>query len=279
MLANGQQIFPPDPSALILAVQQNEDGNHSDPVPVGYALEIMPVPRGPYDEAGYDLIDLRFTILNVEDQPVPVDTIAISFVQTPTGEIFIVRGGTEKTTPANKHTTWRQCNGKPRCLQQLLMARIRGLLASAKNRFMGMAKPGRKGCHGKVNGDKMGHPGAHPHGSSGHGSPRPHHHHGHHAGLARTFSRILHSIIFPVLIGLLAGLAASAVGMVVGHAVVFLWKRYRGTQPADRRAAWEEEEGEAGEKQGLVAEPRYSEEGLPEYTAPSASDSESIAKD
>ncbi|KAJ5345454.1 hypothetical protein N7541_008133 [Penicillium brevicompactum] len=298
LLANGRQIFPPAPPTPILAVQQNEDGKHSDPVPVGYALEIMPVPHNPHDQPGYDLIDLRFTVLDVENRPVPVDTVAISFIQTPTGEIFIGRAGIEKTTPVDNHTSWRDCQGKTKCLQELLMARIRGLLASAKNRVMGMAKPGRKGCHGKHKGiqpgphghheeslDNMpfppppppfgegfeaeefgpGGPHGHPHGFSGHG-PRPHHHHGHHGAFARTFSRVVHFIVVPAILGVLAGLTASAVGMLVGQAVVFLWQRYRGTQPAEHKAAWEQ--GEACEKQGLMVESRYSEEVLPEYTEP-----------
>ena len=303
MLANGRQIFPPVPPTPILAIQQNEDGKRSDPVPVGYALEIMPVPHSPHDEAGYDLIDLRFTVLDVENHPVPVDTVAISFVQTPQGDIFIGRAGIEKTTPVNDHTSWKECNGKAKCLQELLMARIRGLLAGAKNRVMGMAKPGRKGCHGKPKGNTMGHHGPHgPHGNhegpdgmlfpppppfegfeaeefgpggphgqhhgfSENGRPRPHHHHGPHGAFARTFSRVVHFIVVPAVLGVLAGLTASAVGMLVGQAVVFLWQRYRGTQPAEHKAAWEQ--GEACEKQGLMAESRYSEEVLPEYTEPS----------
>ncbi|CAG8009839.1 unnamed protein product [Penicillium salamii] len=287
LLANGRQIFPPVPPTPILAVQQIEDGKHSDPVPVGYALEIMPVPHNPHDEPGYDLIDLRFTVLDVEDRPVPVDTVAISFIQAPTGEIFIARAGIEKTTPVDNHTSWKDCQGKTKCLQELLMTRIRGLLASAKNRVMGMSKPGRKGCHGKHKGDKSIHAGPHhegidsmpfppppfegfgedhgrPHGFSGHGRPHPHHHHGHHGAFARTFSRVVHFIVVPAILGVLAGLTASAVGMLVGQAVVFLWQRYRGTQPAEHKAAWEQ--GEACEKQGLMTDSRYSEEVLPEYT-------------
>ncbi|CAG8205321.1 unnamed protein product [Penicillium olsonii] len=293
LLANGRQIFPPAPPTPILAVQQNEDGKHSDPVPVGYALEIMPVPHSPHDEPGYDLIDLRFTVLDVEDHPVPIDTVAISFIQTPSGEIFIGRAEIEKTTPVDNHTSWKDCQGNTKCLQELLMVRIRGLLASAKNRVMGMTKSGRKGCHGKHKGDKAIHPGPHghegvdmpfpppppfgedgfgleehgrPHGFSGHGRPRPHHHHhGHHGAFARTFSRVVHFIVVPAILGVLAGLTASAVGMLVGQAVVFIWQRYRGTQPIEHKAAWEQ--GEACEKQGLMTDSRYSEEVLPEYNS------------
>jgi hypothetical protein len=316
MLANGRQIFPPAPPSPILAIQRNEEGEGSDAVPVGYALEIMPVPHSPHDEPGYDLIDLRFTVLDVEDHPVPVDTVAISFLQSPQGDLFIAQAGIEKTTPINDQTSWKECHGKTKCLQELLMARIRGLLAGAKNRVMGMAKPGRKECHGKSKGSTLGHHGPHgphddhheegpdgmpfpppppfeeegfeveefghdgphdgphggPHGHHAHGfsdngRPPPHHHHGPHGAFARTFSRVVHFIVVPAVLGVLAGLTASAVGMLVGQAVVFLWQRYRGTQPAEHKAAWEQ--GEACEKQGLMVESRYSEEVLPEYAEPS----------
>jgi hypothetical protein len=67
-------------------------------------------------------------------------------------------------------------------------------------------------------------------------------------------------ILLPAVLGVLAGLTASAVGMLVGQAIVFLWQRYRGTEPEEHKAAWER--GDACEKQGLMAE---SEEVLPEY--------------
>ncbi|KAF4763741.1 hypothetical protein N7455_010608 [Penicillium solitum] len=290
LLANGRQIFPPAPPIPILAVQQNEEGEDSAPMPVGYALEIMPM-AAPSDEPGYELLDIRFTVLDLESHPVPVDTVAITVLQDPNGELFIVRTDIENTAPASDRLSWKECHGKAKCLQELLVSRIRGLLAGAKARVMGMAKAGRKSCHGKHKGKAMGHheeghdgmpfpppppfegedsgrekfgPGGH-HGHA-HGSARPHHHHPHHGAFARTFSRIVHFIVVPAILGVLAGLTASAIGMLVGQAVVFLWQRYRGTTPSEHKAAWED--GEACEKQGLMTIPRSSEEILPEYTEP-----------
>lgn len=288
-MANGRQIFPPAPPIPILAVQQNEEGEDSAPMPVGYALEIMPM-AVPSDEPGYELLDIRFTVLDLETHPVPVDTVAITVLQDPNGELFIARTEIESNTPASDRLSWKECHGKAKCLQELLVSRIRGLLAGAKARVMGMAKSGHKGCHGKHEGKIMGHheedhddmpyPPPPPFGKEGsgrekfgpgghhahaHGSARPHHHHPHHGAFARTFSRIVHFIIVPAVLGVLAGLTASAIGMLVGQAVVFLWQRYRGTTSSERKAAWED--GEACEKQGLMTSP--SEEVLPEYTEPS----------
>ncbi|CAP98789.1 hypothetical protein E8E15_008875 [Penicillium rubens] len=282
LLANGRQIFPPAPPIPILAVQQNEEGEDSNPMPVGYALEIMPM-AAPSDEPGYELLDIRFTVLDLETHPVPVDTVAITVLQDPNGELFIARTEIENTTPASDRLSWKECNGKAKCLQELLVSRIRGLLAGAKARVMGMTKTGRKSCHGKHKGKTMGHyeqghdgmpfPFPPPFGEDGrhhahaHGSARPHHHHPYHGAFARTFSRIVHFIVIPAVLGVLAGLTASAIGMLVGQAVVFLWQRYRGTTSSEHKAAWED--GEACEKQGLVTIPRPSEEVLPEYTGPS----------
>lgn len=249
-------------------------------MPVGYALEVMPLASST-DEPGVDLLDVRFTVLDLETHPVPVDTVAITLIQDPKGELYIAKTEIEKTAPVPERLSWKKCQGKPKCLQELLVARVRSLLAAAKERVLGMAsKASRKGC-GKHKGmmDPMGHRGPHKHhgeiGLEGlkHFGPRPHHHHGHfdpenadrlphHSALAHTFSRVVRFIVVPAILGVLAGLTASAIGMLVGQAVVFLWQRYRGIKPREHTAAWEE--GDSCEKQGLMTE--HSEEVLAEYT-------------
>ncbi|KAG0156051.1 hypothetical protein PDIDSM_3227 [Penicillium digitatum] len=234
LLANGRQIFPPAPPIPILAVQQNEEGEDSAPMPVGYALEIMPV-VAPSDEPGYELLDIRFTVLDLETHPVPVDTVASACLQDSNGELFIARTEIENTAPASDRLSWKQCHGKAKCLQELLVSRIGGLLAGAKARVMGMAKAGRKSCHGKHNDNTMdrheeGHDGMPfppppPFGEEGSGREKfgpGGYGHVHHGAFTRTFSRILHFIVVPAVLGVLAGLTASAIGMLVGQAVVFL---------------------------------------------------------
>ncbi|KAJ5688996.1 hypothetical protein N7462_003388 [Penicillium macrosclerotiorum] len=304
LLANGRQIFPPVPPTPIRAVQQLEDGESSSPMPVGYALEVMPL-GSPSDTPGTDLLDVRFTVLDLETHPVPVDTVAITLIQDPTGELYIAKTEIEKTAPPADQLSWKKCNGKAKCLRELLLARIRGLLAAAKERVLGMTGKGfRKPCHGKPP-KGMGIDG--PHGPHKHfdefgldGMPFPllrhtptstaprefHHHHGHfdaekgeghrdhhgphghhppgpppHGAFAHTFSRVVRFIVVPAILGVLAGLTASAVGMLVGQAIVFLWRRYRGTNSQEHKAAWEE--GDACEKQGLMTE--HAEDVLPQY--------------
>jgi hypothetical protein len=297
LLANGRQIFPPVPPSPIRAVQQLEDGEASEPMPVGYALEVMPL-GSPDDTPGTDLLDVRFTILDLETHPVPVDTVAITLIQDLAGELYIAKTEIEKTAPPPERLSWKKCNGKAKCLQELLVSRVRGLLAAAKARVLGMAgKGGRKGCHGKHHGmmGMGGHHGPPKHHDEffSEGMPlfeefedfaKEHHHKGHHhhqdgnfdhpppphGAFAHTLSRLLRFIVIPAILGVLAGLAASAVGMLVGQAVIFLWQRYRGTKPQAHKAAWEQ--GDVCEKQGLMTETseasETSEDFLPEYNDP-----------
>ncbi|KAJ5992293.1 hypothetical protein N7451_008017 [Penicillium sp. IBT 35674x] len=146
LLANDQQIFPPVPPSPITANQLARDSDEElNPVPVGYALEVMPHPR-PADAQDADMLDVRFTILDLEAHPVPVDTVAITLILTPTGDLFLADGDIEKSTHHHEKLSWKKCHGKPKCLQELLFSRIQGLLSAAKDRVMGIA--GMKGCKG-----------------------------------------------------------------------------------------------------------------------------------
>lgn len=222
----------------------------------------MPV-ASPPEEPGTDLLTLRFTVLDLEAHPVPVDTVAITLIRDfeSDGQLYIVKTEIEETASEPEHLSWKKCEGKPKCLQELLAARVRGLLTSAKERVLGMAsKAGRKGC--SKHKEMMASLGHHGH----YGYENGEHHRQHHpmhpqSALAHTFSRVVHFILVPAVLGVVAGLTASAIGMLVGQAVVFLWQRFRGTKPQERKAAWEE--GNSCEKQALMLE--QSDEALPEY--------------
>jgi hypothetical protein len=178
LLANGLQIFPPAPPSPIDVTQTTEDGEVAGPVLAGYAIEIIFV-NAPSDEPAAHLIDVRFTITDLETHSVPVDTIAITLVQDNTGELFIATTEVERNT---ERKPWNTCHGdgKFKCLQKLIMDRIHGLSSHAKDRFIGKGpgpmdglKDGPKGCDGKKGWKGLldmfgGHHGPH------HG---PHHHH------------------------------------------------------------------------------------------------------
>ncbi|KAE8154115.1 hypothetical protein BDV25DRAFT_148270 [Aspergillus avenaceus] len=262
LLANGRQIFPPPPPTVITAVQRRlSDDEESKPIPLGYAVEMMPLPTPP--EEPIDMVAVRFTVLDLDGHPVPLNTVAISLIHDAEGNVFMINTDIEDNTP--NQGSWRECRGKPNCLKQLLFNRIRALFSAAKARMLGIMGPkphcGRPGHsrpprphHGP--GDMaefdghMEHPG------------RPHHHghHGHH-GWERTASRVIRFIVVPAALGVLAGLVASAVGMMVGQMAVFLWHRYRRTGHEESL-----EQGTTSEKVGLMTEtaddlpPAYNDE-------------------
>lgn len=272
LLANGDQIFPPPP-VRVNAVQRRElDGKESEPIPLGHLLEVMPQAT-PSEEPVIELSTVRFTVLDLDGHPIPVNTIAIVLIRDPAGELFIVNTGIEETTP--NRLSWRQCRGRPRCLRKLLFSRIRALIAAAKTRMleMGSKVSGFKGCHGgptlPINEPEHGRfsfpaPPAHSDDEqpsvwkgTHHGHARPHHR----AGWERTFSRVVRFVVVPAALGVLAGLAASALGMLVGQAIVFLWLRYRRSGP--EQSAVQMEQGTDSEKQALMTDdlpPQYEED-------------------
>ena len=288
LLANGRQIFPPPPPSRISAIQHREsDGQDTDPIPLGYALEMMPLPTSP-EESDVELLEVRFTVLDLDSHPVPMDTVAITLVHEPEGSIYMAKTDVEETAP--NRVSWKQCRGKPSCLRTLLLTRMRDLFASAKARMlkMGSRLSGGKGCHGKHHGPKPMHDGPHHHGfgpgpfhapgeeppswgqgpppSDGHHLPHHphmhHHHHFHHGGLRRTISRIFRFIVIPAALGILAGLAASALGMLIGQVVIFFWLRYR--RSTSKKTTANLEQGTVSEKQVLMVD--STEDVLPQYT-------------
>lgn len=278
LLANGHQVFPPPPPTTINAVQRREsDGEESDPIPLGYALEIMPLPTPPEEEV--ELLEIRFTILDLDSHPVPLDTVAISLIHDRDGSIYMAKTDVEETAP--NRVSWKQCRGKPSCLRKLLFDRMRDLFAAAKTRMLGMKSrlAGPKGCHGRPPFPRPMHHGPHHHHGDGawaeggplhagnhlRPSPPPHMHHFHHGGLNRTISRIFRFIVVPAVLGVLAGLLASALGMLFGQVVIFFWLRYR--RSGNKQATANLEQGTASEKQGLMEEsddipPAYVDEGV-----------------
>lgn len=96
-----------------------------------------------------------------------------------------------------------------------------------------------EGAHGPDG--MMGHS-SHHHFGPQDGRPHPHYHHEWHT--RSFFGRMVHILwvtvkiaFVPILIGIAFGMAASAIGMLVGHAIVFLWMRYRHN---DEAPAYEE---------------------------------------
>ncbi|KAI9371370.1 hypothetical protein BJX61DRAFT_31138 [Aspergillus egyptiacus] len=249
LLANDHQIFPPVPPSPISAVQHRLDGEASEPIPLGYAVEMIPLPSPP--EEPFDMVEVRFTVLDINGYPVPLDTVAITLVHDAEGSLYIAGTDIEETAD---RASWRKCGGKPKCLHRFLLHRIRTMLATAKERLIGMFKG--QGCsdvaappkhHGDF--DQLSSFAEEDNRHRGVGHPHPHYHHKFHKTWEHTLHRVMRFVVIPAMLGVLAGLTASAVGMLVGQFAVFLWRRYRRTSRNE-----EMEQGSVDEKQGLMTE-------------------------
>ncbi|KAL4778744.1 hypothetical protein BJX76DRAFT_342560 [Aspergillus varians] len=276
LLANDRQIFPPAPPSSISAVQRHlQDGEESEPIPLGYAVELMPLPSPVEEEI--DMLEVRFTVLDLDGYPVPLDTIAITLIVDAKGTLYMAGTNIEETADRE---SWRKCGGKPKCLRRFLLQRIRTMFAAAKERLIGMMKG--QGCadaaapppppfppHHNDDFDRFSpedepsHRGHHGH----HGPhPPPHFHDKFQKTWERTLHRVVRFIVVPAILGVLAGLAASVVGMLFGQLAVFMWRRYR---RSSRKEATED--GSGSEKQGLMSE--STDELPPAYT-----DAEAVAE-
>ncbi|KAL4981226.1 hypothetical protein BDW66DRAFT_124213 [Aspergillus desertorum] len=270
LLANDRQIFPPAPPSQISAVQRRvQDGEESEPIPLGYAVEMMPLPSPP--EEPFDMVEVRFTVLDLDGYPVPLDTVAITLIHDAEGTLYMA--GTDIEETADRES-WKQCGGNARCLRRFLVHRIRAMFAAAKERIIGMFKG--QGCadasapppppHSDFDRQQFGGEPHRHHGHHGPHPPPPPFHDKFHKTWEHTLHRVVRFIVVPAILGVLAGLAASAVGMLLGQLAIFMWRRYRRSSRKENK-----EEGSVSEKQGLMTE---SAEDLP----PAYNDEEAAAE-
>lgn len=159
--------------------------------------------------------------------------------------------------------SFKQCHANLKCLKEILGRHIDRMWTAAKDRFVAVAHKAIGRCPVRGAHDMPPFRGLHGHFESKFGSPQYQKYHGHHQAFAHTCSRVLRSIVVPAILSVLAGLTASAIGVLVGQVVVFLWRRYRGTNSEDHKASWGQ--GEAREKEGLM-ESAGDVDVLPEYT-------------
>ncbi|OKL57699.1 hypothetical protein UA08_07059 [Talaromyces atroroseus] len=274
LYVNDARIFPvsPDTVEMVKAVQRREsDGQETENLNLGFALMAFPL-APPRDDM--ELLQIRFSPLDIDGHPAPLDTVSITVIQTAAGELFIIQTEVELPAGQDDHDSWKNCKGDIQCVRHLVFNRIRALVRSAQAHMMNLkSKLGLGiGCHGKPQAPPHHKPGHHRQGAGkfaeddhegdheGHGHPHPHHHHNH--GLRRTLFHIVRFILAPAILGILAGLTASAIGMLFGQAIVFLWMRYR--RATSSRSTSSLEQGSASEKAVLMEEDLNEE--LPPYT-------------
>ncbi|OAX83555.1 hypothetical protein ACJ72_02085 [Emergomyces africanus] len=257
LLINEQQVYPmlTPPAALQTVLHRLSDDKISIPLPVGYVFEsLAPIPVD--DGSGNELLVFNFMVIDVAGYPVPVDAVSLRVIQLPNGDLVMLGADIEEATP---RMSWRQCRRKSKCLTNLIIARIRAIIATAKARAMSAAKK-LKGCGGWKGMQGMTTPAGTPH----HGFKDP--------SFGRAFARTLHVVIVPALLGLSAGLFACIIGVVVGQGIAALWSRYR--RSSNNRVNAHVENGDAAEKEQLFVPendelpPQYEDENHGDITLP-----------
>ncbi|WEW56392.1 hypothetical protein PRK78_001835 [Emydomyces testavorans] len=244
---NEQPIFPPirRPSELRGVLHRQSDMKASPPVVMGYGLEFQ---RVDVPDSDSKLMLFHFTVLDLAGYPVPVSTVYLPTIQSPNGDLAIVKAKADVLPMPKK--SWRQCRKNRRCLKHLILARLRAFLLAAKARALNVAKKfsfKSKGCHRKPHvASNM------PHQRPSH-ETQPHPGHSHHKhksmNFAHRFCHVLKAVLLPALIGIVAGISIFILGVQLACGVVAV-RAYCRRRRADRVV--DQEQGEAPEKEALM---------------------------
>ncbi|KAI9797174.1 MAG: hypothetical protein M1825_006249 [Sarcosagium campestre] len=252
-----------DTSLVQVHANKGSAGSPLQKVSLGYEVLVLPVKS----LASTRLMSLEFKVLSVEGNAAEeMDMVQLSFLELPDKTLQLVRI-LAKANPKNNASPSEQ--GKvgeaKECTGPSLLCKWRSIMAS---KIASMKGKLRKGCHKSRPHFR---PGTmmHPHGPKTHESFAGHDNH--HAKPSRSkfmtvIKRIGLQAIVPVFIGIAAGMTASLVGMVVGHLIVLLWRKFfRGNRTGaytlvDEAEDVTDEKSVVEEEKGLLRE-----EDLPEY--------------
>lgn len=236
---NGQPVFPPPETLIPMALEaeqiRSSDGAHTEPLRLGYALEILPSISEVTDVV---LTPIQLTILDIQGVSVEVDTLKIDLIQT-WGQIHIA--GID-TIPYSQSPGVDQCTNSICRLRAITADRLRRIIDAARARASQAKSWVKNGCPGM----KHAHPGAEEHHTEWH-HPHTHHRQGH---FRQFVDQTVHLFILPALLGIAGGLVACALGMLVGHALARCMisrsgREGRRLEPENLEAAVERDEKDA----------------------------------
>ena len=204
---NGQPIFPPPktliPVALTASQTRTSDQSTTEPLRLGYALEVLQTKSEVTD---ITLTPLQLTILDLNGVSVQVDTVKLDLIQS-WGHLHIAR---ITRIPCSQSPGANVCCTSMCRLRAIIANRLRKMIAAAKARA-GNAKTWIKnGCSGKKP--------AQADAEQGHQHPYRQGRHGH-ARLRHFFRQTVHFFVLPALFGVAGGLVACALGMLIGQAL------------------------------------------------------------
>lgn len=204
---NGQPVYPPPQTLIPIALHASEvrasDQFHTEPLRLGYALEVLPSVAEVTDIA---LKPIQFTILDLEGLPVHVDTVKIDLIES-WGHLHIARVS---------RLPYAQSPGADRCttsvcrLGAIVAARVKQMIEAARTHADKAKTWIKNGCHGRK----------HAQAGTEQNDQKSHHPHGHHhfGRLRRIMRATLHLFVLPALFGIFGGLLACGLGMLVGRA-------------------------------------------------------------
>ncbi|KAI9852705.1 MAG: hypothetical protein M1838_005900 [Thelocarpon superellum] len=252
VLLNGIGIYPqasPLPEPLFAPVTKAGDDHATVKVRLGYELDIR---RNNWIYPPHvEDVSLSFSVVQVAGQFTKApETVEIKLLKTPDSRPHLIHALTVKpaldgnASPSEQD----QAGGAKGCSRLPLFCKWKAILAQ---KLAKLTKPHK--CH--HGGKHMAHhvpsipvdqpaatPPTPPTSPTTATIPTPekqaevfrvqHHRHGKHHRQPLVKKLILH-VIFPMLVGIAAGLTASLMGMIVGHLVVLVWRRfYRGNNSA-----------------------------------------------
>lgn len=208
---------------------RTSDQSQSQPLLLGYALEVLPAITEVSDVA---LTPIQLTVLDLQGVSVNVDTVKIDLMQS-WGHMHIAR---VSRLPYAESPGADVCTTSICRLRAIIANRLRKMVQSAKA-HAGQAKTWIKNTcsgwkHAKVDTEHKDHMNA-EHMENMHAEPKDcmksHHrmHHGHHGyGRFRHFvGQTVHFFVLPAIFGVIGGLLACALGMLVGQALAYLLNR------------------------------------------------------
>ncbi|KAF7513532.1 hypothetical protein GJ744_008826 [Endocarpon pusillum] len=222
---NGQPVYPPPRTLIPVALKapeiQTSDQSQSQPLRLGYALEVLPAMT---EVSDVTLTPIELTVLDLEGVSVNVDTVKIDLIQS-WGHMHIAR---VTRLPYAESPGANVCTTSICRLRAIIANRLRKMVQSAKA-HAGKAKTWIKNTcsgwkHPKADAEHKDHINAEPKDCM---KPHRHLHHGlHRHGRFRHFvEQTVHFFVLPAIFGVMGGLLACALGMLVGQALAYLLNR------------------------------------------------------
>lgn len=232
LMLNGFELYPhTNPMSQVLAghilaaelvpeFKHKRPGHHrhvqTGAHPLGFGLRVSPVAKDQEDNFELLVVDLQIIeVGNIIVDGIP--NVQVKLIKTPKGGLMMADIATTASETIQKNPMDKQ----EECTT--LICKWRAMLLQQFGRFRNKPCGGRPGKTVEQAEDAQ-------------ESPAPEHpkmRHGHRAKWGHLLKNIASHILLPIAVGIMAGVAASLLGMMVGTAIVCLWRTF--FRPASTR--------------------------------------------